>query len=247
MGGRGAQEDVGARARLLHRPACHVDHLVAHRHGLHGVVRHHEHGEAQVGVKRQHQLAHVVAQRLVQGAEGLVHEHRARCGHQRPREGHALALPAGNLVRAALAQACELHFLQHPRGLLATVRASHATHLEGEGHVVEHAHVGEEPRVLEHHRDAAPVGGQVVHRPPVEEHAPGVLHRKAARHAQKRRLARAALAQDGDERAVGHAGAHVAQKRRALGGEADVVEVDAHGRQLLAFVVRGLVHGAQLA
>ena len=55
---------------------------------------------------------HLLAQLEVEGAEGLVEQQHLGPVDQRPREGDALALAAGELGRPAVAEPSELHGLE---------------------------------------------------------------------------------------------------------------------------------------
>ena len=63
--------------------------------------------------------AHLLAQLGVQVGERLVHQQHLGLHHQGAGQGHALLLPAGELVGGALLQAGQLHQLQHARHPLA--------------------------------------------------------------------------------------------------------------------------------
>ena len=104
---------------------------------------------------------HLLAQLLVESAEGLVHEQDGRPVDERAREGHALLLATAELRREAGPVARESHtgqrFLHTPVGL----GPRHSARAEGEGEVVVDRHVGEERVVLEHHAEVSPVRGYV--------------------------------------------------------------------------------------
>ena len=64
---------------------------------------------------------HVLAQLFVEGRERLVHQDQLRLEDDRAGERDALLLAAGELVDAALAEACQLH--QRQRGLDPSARS----------------------------------------------------------------------------------------------------------------------------
>jgi hypothetical protein len=112
--------------------------------------------------------------------------------------------------------------------------AGTADHLEGEGHVLEHRLVGQEPEVLE---DAADVAPEVRHPPfgQVDDVAaglpdlPGVGQLLAQQQPDERGLARARRSDQEDELALVDLDRYVAQRDgRSLVGLGDVVEAD-HG------------------
>ncbi len=108
-------------------------------------------GDAQLPVQRLQLDLHVLAQLLVERAQRLVHQHELGVEHQRPGQGHALLLPAGELRRVTVRHASHLHHVQRALDLGVAFRARQATHGQRIGDVVRHRHVGEERVVLEHH------------------------------------------------------------------------------------------------
>ena len=101
-------------------------------------------------------VLHVAADQRVERAERLVVEHHRRVDRERARDAdpllHAARELVGELVRRVL-EADELQDLARPREPLGL---RHAAHLEPERDVVDHAPVGEQAEVLEHHRDVVP-------------------------------------------------------------------------------------------
>src|SRR5206468_5906 len=89
----------------------------------------------------------------VERPERLVEQQHLGLDGEGAGEGHALALPAGQLRRTAVRQPVELHELQEVHHLRADVghgRAGGARpHAQAEGHVLEDGHVPEERVVLE--------------------------------------------------------------------------------------------------
>ncbi|KAG0773625.1 hypothetical protein G6F22_014723 [Rhizopus arrhizus] len=103
----------------------------------------------------------VRARQRIQGAERFVHQQHARFDRQRPRNAHALALPAGKGVRIALGrvgrQANLVDQLGHPpaQGITAGIPAMHD---QGLGDGLEHgvARVQAGGRLLENDADPPP-------------------------------------------------------------------------------------------
>ena len=99
--------DVVGRAVLLDAPGPHDGDAVADRQRLGLVVGH----EQRRGAGRAQHVDDVGAQAGpqvgVEAGERLVEQHEPRLGRQRPGEGDALALAAGQLVRVAVAVAGE--------------------------------------------------------------------------------------------------------------------------------------------
>ena len=123
---------------------------------------------------------------------------------ERARDRHALLLAAGELVGHAFGLAVEADEVEHLGHHLADRVRGLADHLEGEGDVLAHRLVGQQPEVLEHAADALPQPGhaaarqlghvEVVH----GDRAPGG-HVLAQQEPQERGLARSGGADQEDE------------------------------------------------
>ena len=129
---------------------------VAEAERLGEVVRDEDHRLARLLLEPADLVLHVAADERVERAERLVVEHHLRVDRERARDADALLHPArelvGELVRGVL-EPDELQHLARPR---LALRLRHALHLEPERDVVDHAPVGEQAEVLEHHRDLVP-------------------------------------------------------------------------------------------
>ena len=125
------------------------------------VVGHEEERRAQLGVDPQQLLPHLVADVAVERGHRLVEEQHPRAADQRPGDGDALLLPAGQLAGLALLEAGEADELEHlphaavDLGLRGSVAA---VGRQPEGDVVEHGQVREEGVPLEDHVEGAPLG-----------------------------------------------------------------------------------------
>ena len=113
-------------------------------------------GDAELALEVLELLPQLVAQLGVQIGERLVEQQDLGLQHERPGDGDALLLPAGQL-RHVLAQ---LVFGQvDPPGDIADEAVALGRLLladaEAEGDVLPHAHAGEQGIVLEHHADLA--------------------------------------------------------------------------------------------
>ena len=153
----------GKRIGHLHdRAVTHDTYAVAHRHGLDLVVSHIHHRRCELGVQARNLRAHVHAHLGVQVGERLIEEEHLGVSHNGPTEGHPLALASGECSGLAVQ-----HLLQ-PQGIC---RLGHRLlnevlgllgQLQAEGHVVKDRHVRIERVVLEHHRDPAVLGMDVI-------------------------------------------------------------------------------------
>ncbi len=117
-------------------------------------------------------------------------------GGQRAGERHALLLAAGKLVGIALGELRQLDHRQHLVDPRLDRGRRFSRDLEAEADVLGDRHVGEQRVGLEHHADRAPVGAQVGDVPAVDADRPFRRRLEAGDHAQRRRLAAAAGAEE---------------------------------------------------
>lgn len=80
--------------------------------------------------------AGALAQGRVEVREGLVEQQHPRLGRQRPRQGHALLLAAGELGDTTALEACEVDQLQHLAHPAEHRRGSEVAGPEAEGDVL---------------------------------------------------------------------------------------------------------------
>ena len=97
--------EVLAGAELLDPAVVEDGDPVAHHQRLLLVVRHVDHGRAQLPADAQDLQLERLAQLLVERAERLVHEQQPRPEDDRPRERDPLLLAARQLARIAVAEA----------------------------------------------------------------------------------------------------------------------------------------------
>ena len=195
------------------RPRRHQDDAVAHGERLFLAVGDVDEGEAQLLVQVEELHLHVDAELLVQRAKRLVEEQDRGLGHQRPRQRHPLTLAAGELMDAAAVLVQQSHQGQRILRPLAAIVLVDTAHAQPVLDVLADRHVGEERVVLEHGRAVAPGrrdGGDVLAvdgdaRDPGRALEPGD-------DPEQRRLAGAALAQQGEELAPPRRDRHVVER-----------------------------------
>ena len=78
--------------------------MVGQAQGFINIVRHEYDRASENAVNAGHLRLQRPARDRIQRAEGFVHQQHLRVGRQRTRHAHALLLPAGKLVRIAVAQ-----------------------------------------------------------------------------------------------------------------------------------------------
>jgi hypothetical protein len=190
------------RADLLHARRSQHHDAVGQRHRLDLVVRHVDHGRAQLLVQARDLHPHVGAQRGVQVRQRLVEQKGARLAHDGAADRDALALAAGQLRRLAFQQVFELEHLRDRMYRLADLRLRHARQAQPERDVLEHTHVRIQRIALEHHRQAALCRRRLVDALAVDADLALADLFQSRDHAQHGRLAAARRADQHDEFAV---------------------------------------------
>ena len=139
---RGCLVEHARGADLGHAGLVHHHDQVGHGQRLGLVMGDVDHGRADAAVNALDLDLHLLAQLLVERAQGLVHQQQARMRDQRPRHGDALLLAARELPRVAGAEMPELnqreHLVDALAGFLARQPRAHAkrkTDILGNGHV----------------------------------------------------------------------------------------------------------------
>ena len=155
---------------------------------------------------------HLQPQRGVQVGQRLVHEHQRRFRHDRPRDGHPLLLPAGQLRRVLVRLAGQPHQPQrlvHPPGPLGPRDLPHGQ--AGRG-VAPHGQVREQGVVLEHHAETALLRRQLVDAPAVEHDLPVGQRQQPGQAVQRGRLAAAGRPEQRHELAAPDRQVHALQR-----------------------------------
>ena len=197
-GGARQLVEVGRRAHLLDPAVVHHRHGVGHRHGLLLVVRDVHEREADLRLDALELELHLAAQLEVERAERLVEQQQRGPVHQRPGQRDPLLLAAGELRGLAVGEVAELDQVEavgDPAGDVVGARA-----LEPERHVLPHGEVREQRVALEHRVDRALVRPRARHVPAADRHGAGGRLLEAGHHPQRRRLAAAGRAEQGEER-----------------------------------------------
>jgi hypothetical protein len=187
-------------------------------------------GHVDVLVQPPQPGAELLAHARVECPEGLVEEQHLGLHRERPRQGHALALAAGELRGVALGEAVEMHERQqllHPGGDLG-LRA--LANLQAEGDVVGHSHVLEGGVVLEDEAHVAALGGQRGGVLAGDQHPALVGLLEPRDHTQEGRLPAPARPQEGRERPLGDVHRHVLDGGEVAEALAYSVDDDAHVR-----------------
>ena len=146
--------------------------------------------------------AHLDAERGIEVGQRLVEEESLRLAHDRPADGDALALAAGEFARPPVEIGREVEDGGGLRHLLVDFGARAPGHLQSEGDVVAHAHMRVERVGLEDHRQAALRRRRRDDIDAVDEDLAAGRVLEAGDQAEKRRLAATRRADEDDEGAV---------------------------------------------
>ena len=194
--------EADGAALLLDAPLAQHDDLVGERHRLDLVVRHVDHGGAEILVQLGDLDAHLHAQLGVEVRQRLVEQERLGLAHDGAADGDALALPAGQLPRLAVHQLLQL---QHACGFfdpLGHLGPRHAAHAQAEAEIFLDRHVRIERIGLEHHGDAAFARIEIGDVLAADEDLAGGRLLEAGNRAQQRRFPAAGRADEDDEFAI---------------------------------------------
>ena len=161
---------------------------------------------------------------LTSRSEGLVEQQHRRRVDDRAGERHALALAAGELVRAARGERAELHHLQRLAYALPLHLALEWQPSQAVTHVVLHRHVREERVRLEHHVHRAFVRRHASHVDPIDKDTSAARRGESRQHAQQSGLAASRGANEREHLALVDREADVRDRGRGAEGLADALD-----------------------
>ena len=217
-------------AALLHD----ADH-VADGECFHLVVGHHQRRDAGLLEDAAHFFGEAFAQFDVEAGERLVQQQQARLRRERARQGNALLLAAGQLVREFALHAAKADQFQHVLHAPATLLFVAVMTVQAEANVGFDVQVRKQREVLEHHADAALLGGDAhagaVQQLAVEQDAAGMRLFEAGDGAQQGGLAAAGRTDQRAQFTWLQRERHRLHRRR--GGawitDADLIDLQKHG------------------
>ena len=172
---------------------------VGHGEGFALVMGNVDDGDAEPVVEVLQLDLHLLPELEVQGAKGLVQEQNVGFIDKGPGQSNALLLTTTELAGTPLFEARQPYQFQGGLHPWLDLPLLHLSHLEREGDVLLHIHVGEEAVVLENHPQVSLVGGDVDDRVAVHENIPGCWNDKTCHHHEAGCLSRATGPQQGDE------------------------------------------------
>src|SRR3954452_1588902 len=198
LGGRLLVE-LDRRADLLDSPLVEDGDPGTHRQRLVLVVGDVDEGDADLALDRLQLDLHLLAQLQVEGAERLVEQQHLGPLDDRPGQGDALALAAGELAGLAISVAGQADHLQRFVASLRSLGLVDAGDAQAVGNVLAHGHMRGQGVVLKDGVDGTVVGGHpadILARQ-LDRAAAGIL--EAGDHPQRRRLAGAGRPEQGEE------------------------------------------------
>src|SRR5262245_52731120 len=107
-------------------------------------MRHIDDGYPQALMEVADLILHLLAQLLVERAQGLIHEYEVGIEHQRPGNGDALLLAAGKLTWTTVAEAWQLNHVERGLHALFDLGLAETAYLERESQVLVHRHMREQ-------------------------------------------------------------------------------------------------------
>src|SRR3954451_12346648 len=156
---------------------------------------HEEAGDAELSMQLVEPTSQFLAHPRVKGGKWLIKEQHLRSRSQRPRQGDALPLAAGQLVWVTLAEWGQADQLQQFVDALALCSLVLSANRQTESHVPTHRHVTEQGVVLEDEAQPPLLDTGICQFLPRHEDATGVGLLEPGDHAQDCALARAARTQ----------------------------------------------------
>ena len=233
--GAGGDEVVGAPvhlaggAELRDPPLVHRRRPSAQEQRLGRLGGGVDHGALPAREEPGQLVAQPLAQLVVEVGERLVEQHQPRLLHQRPRQGGALLLPAGELGRAPVEERGEPEQLGDAPHARLHLGRRHPGHPQRRGDVLTHREVGVVDELLVDHGHPPLAHRHAGDVPPLPQHAPGGGPEEPRHEAHERGLpGQGGAEQDvearGRQRQAG--GVHV---RLGADAQLDVLEGEAHG------------------
>src|SRR5438874_2980678 len=220
--------ELARRADLLDPPVVDDDDLVRDLHRLLLVVRDEDGRHVHFVVQPPQPGAQLAADPGVERPERLVEQQHLRLDRERTRQRHPLALAARELRRIALAEPLQLHELKQLLDARADLRLRPLAHREPKRDVVPDVHVLERRVVLEDEADAALLWRHAGRVDAADRDRAGIGPLQSRDHAQERRLAAAARAEQGYEAAALDGHRDGVQRDEVAEALRDVTYLDRH-------------------
>jgi hypothetical protein len=187
------------RIDLLQDAILHDGDAAGHGHGFHLVVRHINEGGGQALVQAGELGARLHAQLRIQVRQRLVEKEHGRLTHDGATHGDALALTTGELLGLAVQQVANVQNVGGFFYAAVDLRFGSLAQFQTKGHVVIDTHVRVQSIALEHHRDVAILGWDIIHNTIADQDIPLGDLLQPCQHAQAGGLAAARRTHEDDE------------------------------------------------
>ncbi len=191
-------------AHLHHPTARHHGQPVGHDHGLLLIVGDEQEGNAHLRLNALELDLHLLAQLEIERAQRLIEQQQLGTIHQRPRQRHALLLPAGKLAGPTCFMPGERHEFEHLAYTALDLTLGHTLAAQAECHVVGHAQMRKQRVRLEHRVDVAPVRRQLRDVRAAQQDASQTGKLEAAHHIERGGLAAARGTEQAEKLARGN-------------------------------------------
>jgi len=235
-----AGHEFSGRALGHHLAIGQHHHMVRDLEGFLDVVRDDQAGDFQAVVQTPDQLRGRAQRNRVQPGKGLVVHDEFRVQCDRTGQRHTAAHAAGNFGGSQIPSTTQAHRIElHEHDVADQVFAQIGVLAQREGHVVKHAHVGEQGTELEQHAHAPACGIQLglphgTHVLPIEQHLPLLGPVLPANQAQHGGFAAARHAHQGRDLATRHAKTDITQDDPLTISEGEVFQFDKKGTGAVA-------------
>ena len=221
--------ELGRSPELLDPARVHDRDRVGHRHRLFLVMGDVDEGDPEVALQPLDEELHLLSELQVEGAERLVEQEHARAVDERASQGDTLCLAAGELAAACASRSLRAARARGSFRPGLEVPALDAAAAEAEGDVLEDREVREERVALEDGVDVPLVGRAAGDIGVAEvDRACGRLL-EAADHPERRRLAAARGAEQGEEPAVVDREGEIVDRDDVVETLGDVLQPDVGG------------------
>ena len=124
--------EFGRRRKLLHDTVLEYSNTVGHGESLTLVVRDIDHGNRQLFMQVLDLILHLLAQLLVEGAQGFIHEDEIGVENKCARHRDPLLLTSRQLGWPAVTERRQLNHVENPLHPFLDLRLAHAADLAGE-------------------------------------------------------------------------------------------------------------------
>ena len=218
--------DLDGRGGLHDLALVHDADPVGQAHGLDLIMGDIDGGGLAFGQDALQFRPHFQSQKGIEVRQRLVHQDHVRLHRQGAGHGDALTLTARQFARIAFQQLFDMHQRCHAFDAAGDLGVRHLGHPQTEADVLEDRQMRKDGIILEDHRDATVLGGQVIDAAPADPDLSGRGGFQPGDDAQQRGLAAARCAQQDHEFLVRDGQVDVVQGLICPEGLGDILDLD---------------------